>query len=186
MQRHKQKSEAERTGGGEIAGGKTAEERAARPRGGEPGRLKTAWAALTARLRRLLPGSGRVRRMESDHAKLWDQFEALSARVRQLENRERPAVPRPGEMALNLTSRTTALKLSRSGQNVRQIAQTLGVPAGEIELLLKVQQLQYPPAAQREARDAQRVALTGMAGGDCAAGAGRGEAKDRPRPELVR
>jgi hypothetical protein len=127
--------------------------------------------------RRLLPGNPRVRRLESDYAEVRDQLDSLRARLRRLEDRERPAVPRPGEMAFNLTTKTAALKLSRSGQNFRQIAQTLGVPAGEIELLLKVQRLQGPPAGQRQARESAREWLAGMAEGDCSVVAGH------PRPE---
>jgi hypothetical protein len=102
-----------------------------------------------------------MRRLESEVAEVRDQLDSLRQRMRRLEDRERPAVPRPGEMALNLTTKITALKLSRSGQNARQIAQTLGVPAGEIELLLKVERLQCPPAAERQARASEREGLAG-------------------------
>ena len=120
-----------------------------------------------------------MRRLETECAEVRDQLDSLRARMRRLEDRERPSVPRPGEMALNLTTRATALKLSRSGRNVRQIAQTLGVPAGEIELLLKVERMQCPPRAP------EREGLAGMAEGNCSAGARRVGAKENPLLEPV-
>ena len=169
---HKQRSEVEAAGGreageGEAGGGGTrgGEARGGETRGGQSGeggtaryfrgalgRVRTALASL---VRHLAPPIRRVRRLESGVAEVRDQLDSLRERMRRLEERERPAVPRPGEMALNLTSKTTALKLARSGQNARQIARTLGVPAGEIELLLKVERLQC------QARASEREGLAG-------------------------
>ena len=78
---------------------------------------------------------------ESECAVLAARIEQLEARVRGLEERERPAIPRRGEMALNLTTRSAALKLASNGQDARQIAKAVGVPVGEISLLLKVERL---------------------------------------------
>jgi hypothetical protein len=86
-------------------------------------------------------GSRGAAARESECAAMAARIEWLEARVRGLEERERPVIPTPGGMALNLTTRSMALKLARGGQDARQIAKTVGVPVGEINLLLKVERL---------------------------------------------
>jgi DNA-binding NarL/FixJ family response regulator len=49
--------------------------------------------------------------------------------------------------ALNLTKRTQALRMLRRGESVESIASALRAPRNEVELLVKVQQIQDPPLA---------------------------------------
>ena len=192
-QRHAQICAGERA----AAGGHSEESRGAEPVAqGSGGAAKWGairWrpgAAWASRLRSLLRWSGRTRRLESECAALRGQLDSLEARVRRMEDRERPRVPSAGEMGLNLTSKATALKLSRSGQDARQIARALGVPAGEIELLLKVQALQaeFPAALRR--REPEREKPSGGAPGDGFSGGGPVAVKpvavnEDWRPQLV-
>jgi hypothetical protein len=124
MRLHKQRSEAESVGKGS-------------------GRLANWLEILRRAVARCFPAPHEQKHpWESEFAELRSQVDLLNARVRGLEERERPAIASRGEMALNLTAKSAALKLARSGQDARQIARTLGVPFGEIDLLLKVERLQ--------------------------------------------
>ena len=55
-------------------------------------------------------------------------------------------VPAPGP-ALNLTKRTQALRMLRRRESVESIASALRTPRNEIELLVKLQQIQSQPLA---------------------------------------
>lgn len=48
---------------------------------------------------------------------------------------------------LDLTRRAQALRLYRQGQSIPQIASTLELPRGEVELLIKVHQLRDTPGS---------------------------------------
>ena len=70
-------------------------------------------------------------------------LEALSARLKELENRPlqgvlEPAAPRSG---INLSKRSQALRLHRRGESTDRIAAELQVPRQEVELLLKVHRI---------------------------------------------
>ncbi len=54
--------------------------------------------------------------------------------------------PPPARSGLNLTRRAQVLRLARRGQNPSQIAAAVGIPEGEVELILKVHNLVAPPA----------------------------------------
>jgi hypothetical protein len=82
-----------------------------------------------------------VQRLESAFSELRANVDALHARIHELEARERCTTTARGGLALNLTAKSQVLKLSRNGQSARTIANTLGVPEGEVEFLLKVQRL---------------------------------------------
>ena len=142
----------------------------------------TAMAALFGRLR---AWTGRIRRLEIDSAATKFQLDALSARMRRIEDRERPSVPRPGAMSLNLTTKALALKLSHAGQDAGQIASSLGLPVGEIELLLKVQFLQERVAMRRRARELEREGLPGGVPEKHPAGTGLFAAEQHAAGELV-
>src|SRR5579862_8017431 len=65
----------------------------------------------------------------------------LARRVGEVESREpqtvvSPPAPRSG---INLNKRVQALRMLRRGEEVPHIAAALGVPAGEVELLVRVQ-----------------------------------------------
>jgi hypothetical protein len=84
-----------------------------------------------------------LKHLERAFAAMCANVEALHARVYELETHRRSTGPARGAtMALNLTTRSMALKLSRNGQDARRIAKVLGVGVGEVELLIKVQRLQ--------------------------------------------
>lgn len=106
--------------------------------GGQGGPLKKAFTSVLDWFRR---SRGTPPVKESEYVAIAARIEQLEARIRGLEERERPATPARGEMALNLTTKSMALKLARSGQHARQIAKAVGVPVGEISLLLKVERL---------------------------------------------
>lgn len=82
-----------------------------------------------------------VQRLQSAFRELCANVDTLHARIHELETRERGAAPVRGGVALNLNTKGQVLKLSRNGQSVRMIADTLGVPVGEVEFLLKVHRL---------------------------------------------
>jgi hypothetical protein len=69
---------------------------------------------------------------------------ALEARVEELAGRLKAHLSgaRHGQ-PMNLTTRGQVLKMARAGRQPEQIAVALGVPRGEVELLLR---LQYRPA----------------------------------------
>ncbi|MFB3776043.1 MAG: hypothetical protein ACE141_00495 [Bryobacteraceae bacterium] len=49
--------------------------------------------------------------------------------------------PPPAASGLNLTKRSQALRMHRRGESLEHIAAALGMPLGEVELLLKVEQI---------------------------------------------
>ncbi len=49
--------------------------------------------------------------------------------------------PTPSRSGLNLSKRTQVLRLHRAGENASGIATSLGLPRGEVELLIKVQSM---------------------------------------------
>jgi hypothetical protein len=64
--------------------------------------------------------------------------ERLDEAERRSELSAGPVIPASG---MNLNRRTHALRLFRRGERPEQIAATLGVPLGEVELLRKVQRI---------------------------------------------
>src|SRR5690348_5169343 len=76
-------------------------------------------------------------------AELRGRLEELAVLQRESQEQnqrvEAPAVAvRP---ALNLSLRNQALRLHRRGETPQQIAQSLGIPTGEVQLLLKVHRI---------------------------------------------
>jgi DNA-binding NarL/FixJ family response regulator len=74
----------------------------------------------------------------------------ISAGMERLRTEMSLAAPVPAAAAgpaLNLTKRTQALRMLRRGEAVESIASALRSPRNEIELLVKLQQLQGPPLA---------------------------------------
>ena len=78
------------------------------------------------------------------------QVERLETRVDELDQRRGPSfewVPEPA--SLNLNRRGQVLRLHRRGDSIPQIAATLGLSQGEVELMVKVQEMAVS-AARKE------------------------------------
>ena len=113
--------------------------------------VRRQWRMTSAAARKHIPvASESVEQMKSEYVELRDQLNLLTARLQGLEERERPALPVRGEMSLNLTSKSMALKLWKNGEDPRQIARILDVPVGEIQLLVKVQRLRAQVTRQEK------------------------------------
>jgi hypothetical protein len=188
MQHHRQKSAVE-SGAPQAAGG-------AQKIAGAAGLLllkvrrwlDTAFSrskALSVRVRPVPSLKPESRPAEMEHAGIRAELESLKARVRGLEDRERPMLPRPGEMSLHLTSKTIALKLARNGQDASQIAKTLGVPTGEVQLLLKVQHVHALMAVRQKEREVEPAERPTEAPRNCAPEAVRSGDREGTRMRLV-
>ena len=106
----------------------------------------TGRAAALARLRP--PAREEIESMQSALRELSANVDTLYARTRELEAQQRSTAPRQGGTALNLSTKGQVIKLARNGQSVRSISCTLGLPVGEVELVLKVQRLLKGPAVR--------------------------------------
>lgn len=147
MQLHKQRCEAKPSGRKSVAKGNLVRD------------CRAAFAGLRSNI---LSWLERRQRLEGECAALRADLISLAARMRRLEERECAPLARPGAMSLNLTNKALALKLARAGQGVRQIAGALGVPAGEVELLLKVQRLDAGPPPARAAAPPRTTTNPGL------------------------
>jgi hypothetical protein len=113
--------------------------------------VRRQWRMASAAARKHIPvRSESVEQMKSEYVELRDQLNLLAARLQGLEERERPTLPVRGELSLNLTSKSMALKLWKNGEDPRQIARILDVPVGEIQLLVKVQRLRAQVTRQEK------------------------------------
>jgi hypothetical protein len=82
----------------------------------------------------------RQQAMQSELGVLRSQMAELQAGL--ADSQTRGSAPAPGSMSgLNLNRRVQAIRLSRRGDSPGAIAAALGVPQGEVELLLKVRQM---------------------------------------------
>jgi len=79
---------------------------------------------------------------------LRSEIEQLSSRLSEVEQRRSPLdwTPEPG--SVNLNRRGQVLRLHRRGDSVAHIAQTLGLSQGEVELMVKLQQMAGAGPAQ--------------------------------------
>lgn len=111
------------------------------------GKISKQFAALSERQSST---RAEVQRLETAFRELCANVDTLHARIHELEAQERGSSPSRGGLALNLNARSQILKLSRNGQSARAIASTLGVPVGEVELLLKVQRLVNRAASRQQ------------------------------------
>lgn len=98
---------------------------------------------LKVELRGLQPGRvGDQQRVEA----LESALEEARLAVKKLENDLREVerqtgmlvAPSPARSGMNLSKRTQVLRLHRSGESSAGIAASLGLPRGEVELLIKV------------------------------------------------
>ena len=71
------------------------------------------------------------------------RYETVLAQLRNLEPAAPEANPTSGMPAsgMNLSKRSQAVRLLRRGEDVGHIAAALGLPRGEVELLIRVQQM---------------------------------------------
>jgi hypothetical protein len=84
----------------------------------------------------------RQKEIEQKLTELLAEVERLRARVEESEERAGSLVPpAPARSGLNLNTRAQAIRLDRRGNTPAQIAAILGLPAGEVDLLLKVHRL---------------------------------------------
>jgi hypothetical protein len=120
-----------------------------RVRGASVAALRSVGAATRERVH---PKQTGMERLERTLEAMCANLDTLHGRIHELEMRGAPAVPGRSTMSLNLTTKNQALKLFRNGQDARQIARTLGVAVGEIELLLKVQRMQSCAELRRRER----------------------------------
>ena len=100
-------------------------------------------ASFEREIRRL---KSRLRKQSPGDLVSQDEFQAridnLNARLRDAEERSSiPVQPAPVKPSMNLNKRTQAIRMSRRGAPAGNIAASLNLPRGEVELLLKIQSL---------------------------------------------
>ncbi len=88
----------------------------------------------------------RLDRQQADEASsardLKLRLEAITLRLRDAEDRAGVLVaPEPPRSGLNLTKRSQAIRMSRRGERAENIAASLSLPRGEVDLLLKINAL---------------------------------------------
>jgi hypothetical protein len=98
---------------------------------------------LTQEVRRL---KLRLDRQQADQATsardLNLRLEAITLRLRDSEDRAGVLVaPEPPRSGLNLTKRSQVIRMSRRGERAENIAASLNLPRGEVDLLLKINAL---------------------------------------------
>ncbi len=70
------------------------------------------------------------------------RLEAMTLRLRDSEDRAGVLVaPEPPRSGLNLTKRSQVIRMSRRGERAENIAASLSLPRGEVDLLLKINAL---------------------------------------------
>jgi DNA-binding NarL/FixJ family response regulator len=98
---------------------------------------------LKVEMRGLLPcrieDQQRVEALESALGEARVAFQRLENDLREVERQTGMLVaPAPARSGLNLSKRTQVLRLHRAGESSSGIAASLGLPRGEVELLIKV------------------------------------------------
>src|SRR5258706_5256357 len=88
----------------------------------------------------------RLDRQQADNATtardLNVRLEAITLRLRDSEDRAGVLVaPEPPRSGLNLTKRSQVIRMSRRGERAENIAASLSLPRGEVDLLLKINAL---------------------------------------------
>ena len=105
--------------------------------------------ALTQETRRLKLRLDRQQEDEATSARdLKLKLDAITLRLRDSEDRAGVLVaPEPPRSGLNLTKRSQAIRMSRRGERAENIAATLSLPRGEVDLLLKINALAVASSA---------------------------------------
>lgn len=101
---------------------------------------------LKVEIRRLLPGRvedrERVATLETALEEARLAVQRLEHDLREVEQQTGMLVaPAPARSGLNLSKRTQVLRMHRAGEGSAGIAASLGLPRGEVELLIKVHSL---------------------------------------------
>ena len=85
------------------------------------------------------------RQQAGEVAAAWNlkvRFEEITLRLRDSEERAGVLVaPEPARSGLNLTKRSQVIRMSRRGERAENIAASLSLPRGEVDLLLKINAL---------------------------------------------
>jgi hypothetical protein len=77
------------------------------------------------------------------------KLEELTLRLRDSEERAGVLVaPEPARSGLNLTKRSQVIRMSRRGERAENIAASLSLPRGEVDLLLKINALVFNGASE--------------------------------------
>ena len=115
------------------------------------GSIATLFIFLTLKqeIRRL---KSRLDRQQADEATaardLKLRLEEIAMRLRDSEERAGVLVaPQPPRSGLNLTKRSQVIRMSRRGERSENIAASLSLPRGEVDLLLKINALVVNSAA---------------------------------------
>ena len=98
---------------------------------------------LKVEIRGLLPcrikDQERIDALESALGEARSAFQRLESDLREVERQTGMLVaPAPARSGLNLSKRTQVLRMHRAGESSAAIATSLGLPRGEVELLIKV------------------------------------------------
>jgi hypothetical protein len=101
---------------------------------------------LKAEMRALLRGRqgdrDRVQALEKTLAEARLAIQRLEGDLREVEQQTGMLVPpAPSKSGLNLSKRTQVLRRHRAGEDSAGIATSLGLPRGEVELLIKVHRM---------------------------------------------
>jgi len=85
-------------------------------------------------------------RIQAEMAQFVNAMAAMKLRIEELEAEPQSiGIPNAGGNGLNTTLRSKVLKMHRLGQPADRIADTLNVPKGEVDLLVKVHQVVMRP-----------------------------------------
>src|SRR5258708_35013634 len=104
---------------------------------------------LKQEIRRLKLGLARQQADEATAARdLKLRLEEITLRLRDSEDRAGVLVaPQPPRSGLNLTKRSQVIRMSRRGERSENIAASLNLPRGEVDLLLKINALALASSA---------------------------------------
>ena len=97
--------------------------------------------SLKLELRRRSGEPGSRHRVEETVDGLSTAFEQIRARLEEAMQPQAVATAWSGTPSINLNRRGQVLRLSRRGDTPRQIASTLGLRKGEVDLIIKVHQM---------------------------------------------
>lgn len=111
---------------------------------------------MSRRMKRLRNRIGQCEaRLQSDTADLMNRIASLKLRLTELEEEPPAAVPATAPaVGLDGTIRSKVLKMDRLGQSTDKIADTLHLPKGEVELLVRVHRIVMKPYEEVTARPA--------------------------------
>jgi hypothetical protein len=101
------------------------------------------WLSATIqRQREARRHGGRLREMEGELAEARASLAALEDAVREIGEASGALVaPAPARSGLNLTARSQVVRRHRYGEPPEAIAQSLGLPRAEVDLLIKVNRI---------------------------------------------